>query len=80
MTRRLTARLIKWQRGPSPRYLNHLVTCYDNPPGEPEYHLVLGDTLCGAFYVRPGQGGWGYGPKDCPRCFALGEPAERLKW
>ena len=68
---RLTSRLTRHQFRRNG--LNHLVTCYD---GEPSYHLVHGQTLCGKT-VHPGSGGWGYGPRDCPGCFSQGAPAER---
>lgn len=78
----LNSRLGRWQRGQHPRNLVHLVTVHESEPapGESLYAVQCGPTLCGRINVRPGQGGWGHGPKKCPTCWELGHPAERMRY
>lgn len=68
----LASRLIRFQYRPSG--VVHLATCHEDIL---DYRVISGTTLCDKV-VHPGQGGWGHGPKLCPKCFNNGAPAERM--
>jgi len=75
---RLASRVLRHQFRPTG--LVHLAVVHETDALErpwTHYAVVSGTTLCGK-NIDIGSGGWGYGPKACPKCDSLGAVAERL--